>query len=321
MLGIRAYCHLDLLRLWGPVPGKIKPGNVLPYVKVVSVLPHPHIPYNEYIKLLEDDLNEADDLMKEWDPIIGAQMNEYGSLDEFWEMREIRMNYNAIRALKARFYLWIGNKEEANRYAWEIIQSGYVLGTKEGMNASISDYSFSSEHIFAIDYKKMSELVNNNFKEASGGYSKDKQYVEQLFDGGSGTFDIRFQNMWTSLILENGSKKFTIKKYWQSEDATEGRIPLIRLAEMYYIAIETGTLEEANELMWNLYIYREFDPLLFESEEELRHWLIMEYNREFYAEGQAFYAYKRMDWEDILWSFYPGSEGIYILPMPDDEIL
>lgn len=58
-LAIRAFCHFDLLRLFGPVPLKmdIKTDNKLGYVKSVTNEVHAKHTYEEFIAFLEEDLN------------------------------------------------------------------------------------------------------------------------------------------------------------------------------------------------------------------------------------------------------------------------
>ncbi|HCD92789.1 MAG TPA: hypothetical protein DEQ93_06035, partial [Odoribacter splanchnicus] len=59
----------------------------------------------------------------------------------------------------------------------------------------------------------------------------------------------------------------------------------------------------------------------FGSTEELSETLILEYNREFYGEGQAFYAYKRLGRSKIFGTSTVGSALIYVLPLPKAESL
>ena len=92
-------------------------------------------------------------------------------------------------------------------------------------------------------------------------------------------------------------------------------IPLFRLAEMYLIAMECGSIQNANDLYKEVCIARDITPVTFGSTEELLETLILEYNREFYGEGQAFYAYKRFGTSTF------GSALIYVLPLPKAESL
>ena len=40
-LGLRAFCHFDVLRLFGPMPGNVPATKILPYVKEVRTSPTP----------------------------------------------------------------------------------------------------------------------------------------------------------------------------------------------------------------------------------------------------------------------------------------
>ena len=97
-------------------------------------------------------------------------------------------------------------------------------------------------------------------------------------------------------------------------------MPMLRMSELYLIAIEsTDDLAEANSLYktymasHNVNITDEFKSLDAVKEE-----LEYEYSREFYGEGQAFYAYKRMG---VTWMLLGGgmSEASYELPVPNTE--
>ena len=96
-------------------------------------------------------------------------------------------------------------------------------------------------------------------------------------------------------------------------------IPLIRLSEMYLIAIECAPADEAAKLYATFCEARDITPSDISSPDKLREVLIKEYNKEFYGEGQAFYAYKRLGATDIYWATVPGSEATYVVPLPVKE--
>ena len=48
-LAIRAFCHFDVLRLFGPVPTNLFEGTILPYVTTVSIVPNHLVSYNDFI--------------------------------------------------------------------------------------------------------------------------------------------------------------------------------------------------------------------------------------------------------------------------------
>ena len=98
-LALRAFCHLDLLRLYGPVPGRQTDKKMLSYAQVVSREPMKVNTWKEYTEFLLKDLNDAETLLKEVD--LGEPI-----IDDYALFRQNRMNYWAVKALKARFYLW-----------------------------------------------------------------------------------------------------------------------------------------------------------------------------------------------------------------------
>ena len=48
--------------------------------------------------------------------------------------------------------------------------------------------------------------------------------------------------------------------------------------------------------------------------------LNLEYNKEFYGEGQLFFQYKRRGEKNILWSNVEGTKSVYELPIPKTEV-
>lgn len=72
-LAMRAYCHFDLLRLFGPMPTRTSTGKILPYVTTVGIDYHTHHTYQEFTELLKNDLIDAEGLLKQVDPIIPAE--------------------------------------------------------------------------------------------------------------------------------------------------------------------------------------------------------------------------------------------------------
>lgn len=198
-LGIRAYAHFDLLRLWGPVPTNVRAGTVLPYVRTVTTGYHEHLSYEEYTRLLEEDLLEAERCLKLVDPLLESSVEETKERTDFFGSRQIRMNYYAVKALQARFYLWKQDEEKANACAMEVInakdhagQPIFRLADEEDL--SELDYSLACEHIFAMHIYNLYDVVNSAFS-AEGTYEMDKTLVaNELFD--LGTTDWRWARWW-----------------------------------------------------------------------------------------------------------------------------
>lgn len=340
-LAMRAFCHFDLLRLFGPMPTKTDGSRILPYVTTVGIDYHEHHTYETYTALLEADLLQADSLLKAVDPVIPSIALEREETEEelsvsgedFLQERQIRFNYYAVKGLEARFYLWLGgadNKAKAYACAKEIIDAVdedganvFSLGTTSDI--SVGNYSFTSEHILAIYEYDLGEMSDELFAESSP-FSKARNLVtSDLFT--AGTTDIRLQ-LWAEFTAGNGSKSYTIQKFKQPAVTSTGvtafsgtnQLPLIRLSEMYFIAMECGTLAEANELYEAFCLARDIPLVEITNENQLENILIDEYNKEFYGEGQAFYAFKRLAVEDILWAQDPGNEESYVVPLPLNEV-
>lgn len=332
-LALRAYCHLDLLRLFGPMPMKTGNSTVLPYVTTVTIDYHEHHTYEEFTHLLEDDLLLADSLLKTSDPVqatvrqrdVENNVTLSVSASDFLKARHLRFNYYAVKALEARFYLWLGgseNKAKACACAKEVMdavdEEGKPVFELGSVGAFVNeDYVFSSEHIMAVYDHKLSDRSTTAFS-GNPSYTKDNNVlVPELYE--AGTTDIRYV-LWTSYTQSGGNIKWSLKKFLQKdENSAINQLPLLRLSEMYLIAMECGTIAEANELYEAFCIARDI-PVREFHEVELEDILLEEYNKEFYAEGQTFYLYKRLGVENMLWAQDPGNEEAFVVPLPLKEV-
>ncbi|WP_167610839.1 RagB/SusD family nutrient uptake outer membrane protein [Maribellus sediminis] len=316
-LGLRAYIHFDVLRLFGPVPTQAGNENILPYVTVLSKDVNPHITFSEFKILLEKDMEEAENLL--------AVAEEYGNYAGY---ESIRMSHQALKALKARAHLWFGETSEAYELATEIIGSTDLeLGTSANM--SEANYPLTVEHIFGMHEYNLRNRYNNNFGNRTLKKGSSSSQVNIELYGNTGT-DIREANLWELSTGDNGAQGYILKKYKVSASATSNafssdyrRIPLIRLSEMYLIAAETAPSVAEAKVYWSTFktsrnLANDDVP---EDHTQFVKEIVKEYRREFFGEGQAFYAYKRLNVgkEDFLW--LPANTLInYVVPLPDSEI-
>ena len=109
MLAVRAFLHFDMLRLFGPVY-KLQPqAESIPYNESSKVVALPLLPADSVIheKILRD-LDEAEGLLADSDPVIaeGPMASLEEDQDVYSRYRQLRMNYYAVQALKARVYLY-----------------------------------------------------------------------------------------------------------------------------------------------------------------------------------------------------------------------
>ena len=325
-LALRAFCHFDGLRLFGPMPTEAGSDRVLPYVKEVTNRPNAFLTYEQFTRELMGDIDEAEACLKKVDPILKqsiAALNTPSQLtDNFYGYRQMRMNYYAVCALKARVALWTGNKSQALEYARLVMNATSADGAKTFRLGTLNDCAggdkvLSSEHIFNLKVTDITSTLG-----AGTTYQKTQsQLRSQLYE--SGTTDIRFVNMWNYVYDSYWWTYYNyFVKYVQTDNMpslARNVVPLIRLYEMYLIAMECSPLGEANSLYAEMCDARNAPAVTISSQEQLKELLIKEYNREFYGEGQAFYAYKRMAAEKIYFTNEPGTKDAYVVPLPVQE--
>lgn len=320
-LALRAFLHFDLIRLFGPVPTDLDAdGAKLPYVREVSKEIKLPVSYDEYKDYLLNDLRESETLLKNYDPIVTGE----NVSDDFLIKRTCRMNYYAAKALQARAFLWYGEKENAYAAAVEVIDAKNSDGTKKFDIQSIKeafpgkDFVLYPEQIFGLYDHQLDTKYSSLFQTGLLYKGMNSQDIMKDLYGNTGK-DIRELYLWQLQYLPKGDR-FTMKKY----SVTTGvkQIPMIRLSELYFIAIETGSISNARKL-WD--DYRDsrvldikdlpIDPAQLQQE------ILTEFRKEFYAEGQLFYLYKRYNSPrgDILFA-NPRLVVNYILPLPKTEL-
>jgi starch-binding outer membrane protein, SusD/RagB family len=339
-LAIRAYCQLDVLRLFGPVPAALEEEIMLPYASSLSREPVPHISFAQYRQRLLSDLSQAEVLLRGVDPLLDYSVNDTGTLttgdfrpaDSFLAFRTIRMNYYAVKALQARAYLWFGDKAEAFEAAKTVIDAvnpddspKFRLGSAADMTGG--NLILTTEHLFALHDFNLADRYSSLFASGDLYRGTNATIVNNQLYGNTGT-DIREINLHELVVLPNGANRYILKKYKNSGTANNfaadyRRIPLLRLGEMYLIAVEAAPAATAQSLWEAFCVARNINPGIFpEDVEQLKSRLVIEYRREFYGEGQSFYAYKRVNAERpaIIWSSTLGALN-YVVPLPVNEII
>jgi hypothetical protein len=303
-LGLRAFCHLELLRWWGPIPGTQTRAKMLPYVRVISKQLNEYLTYDAYVAHLQEDLDEAERLLKDADPLhTGIPCN-----DAFYDAtRRGRLNYHAVRALKARFYLWKQEKTEAVRYASEVISADSFRLANKPEFSSPNTYILPTEHLFELEVHDLADRAIT-FRQV---FQPEQPRIMQLYE----TADARYVN-WFENYTENTQTSYVFKKYAQNHP---GKIPLIRLSEMYLIAIECNA-PGANELYQHFCDTRGCQQRNINIDRQ--NIVLTEYEREFYGEGQLFFQYKRLSIINMTWSVpVDNLPAAYVMPLPKNEII
>ncbi|NML21208.1 RagB/SusD family nutrient uptake outer membrane protein [Pseudoflavitalea sp. G-6-1-2] len=341
-LSFRAYLHFDLMRLYGPSPVDPGKGNQLAYVTEYSNQLNAHIGFSEYKEKIFKDLSEGKQLLKSVDPILNFSMSElrypgptrrFNPADLFFAYRYLRMNYYASTALEARAHLWYGDKELALTAAREVIEAKNADGTDKFPLATSAvyaskNYPLTTEQIFGMYHYNLNDIFSNNFGNATYRKGTTANTITTRLYGNTGT-DVRESSLWSVITLGNGSNNYVMRKYLPlAESSTDAdtdykQIPMLRTSEMYLIAAETAPFADGLTYFKQFRTIRNIGQLAAPADQAaLYSEIIKEYRKEFYGEGQAYYAYKRINAPKSVILFCPTSATVnYIMPMPTVEVI
>lgn len=350
-LGLRGFLHLEILRLWGDVPGRVvESAPAIPYVKNVTKNPAALVSatYRQVYDNILADLTAAEELLKD-DPITlyyNSMLNAPGRAgspgyesygepdDDFHFYRQNRFNIYAVKAAKARYYLWLGDKTEAARYAEQVIDAldpdgsaKFTLGTET--DAGFGRLTFPSEHIFAVSNSQVQATLPQVFFRA--GYdtflTQNITYLRNAYEATEQTADIRFREnrLWEEKApdVTNPTKYVYFKKYNQSGSETNAveDMPLIRLSEMYFIAVEGGNTARFRDYRVARALNITMDDEMNDPDKVMPR-LEKEYRKEFYGEGQMFFFYKRLGYTEFTWpTAYLMEANNYKLPQPESQTM
>ena len=334
---IRALCHFDILRLFGQMPQNAVKKVKLPYAEVVSIKDLPaYYDYSAFCNKLEKDLLAAEQNLAGIDPVLSSSMTYSGNADKFFDYRGLRLNYYAVKALQARYYLYTNQTDKAYEAAAAVYTANPVnLSTTNDFNnqylASPSECLFALSNNELMDYA-ISVLGMGSNQVQSTHYFISLQMMNDLYEGVDISTHAGYGMLWNTATMD-GSGNYTkalLKKYYYD---TKGEysatallnklqiIPMIRMSEIYLILMETTTdLDEANSLYVTYMQSRSVNVSeTFASLDEVKDFVVGEIRREFYAEGHMFYTYKRLGSSRMLWGATEVGEDQYILPLPDSE--
>lgn len=320
-LAIRAFIHFDLLRGWGPMnyanDPEAKNMKCIPYRVVADNSKQPLLQAKVIVDKIIKDLEDAKELLSfEKD----LDLSHYNSGD-----RHFRFNYHAVNATLARVHNYAGNKEKAKACALDVIKnSGRSL-----IDDNNGDPIMTNEVICGLSIHEMEEAMSEHFSDGEKIQTKNFIYLqtrELLFEAKTINEDIRAKS--SAFIINNGLQVATTLKYIENDNEI---IPLIRLAEMYYIACESSEGEDAAMYINNVRNKRgisKTNNINCNTEEDCINELKKEYRKEFYAEGQYFWFLKTHGLTGTLEHTVNNRDGDvtttlveenFVFPLPDRE--
>ena len=345
-LGLRAFLHFELLRLFAPAYSIGANEEAIPYVTRLTHLVTPMSTQEEAIDLILNDLDSAKVLLAN-DPIrIGTSPDpclaslpsgDYLSSDgiDSWYNRRFRFNYYAAVATMARVYLWKGDNANAltaaqeviaaqeSRFPWVDPDNLTYIGNTSSTSYRNQDRTFATEHIFALNVMNLEDLMDSYIYDGEIGMGNMNQNGLEIsaaewtdvYEGY--TADYRYQKWYASYASNMGNDRL-LAKFYQNDVTAEyfqERIPLIRLSEMYYIAAEcSGSFDYLNEVR----NHRGLTSYELSSSNDLEEEILKEYRKEFWGEGQLWYYYKRKS--ITTFSTNMTDVDLFTWPIPDTEI-
>lgn len=331
--GLRAFMHFDLVRMFGPSYTTGAATKAIPYVNTVSTKVTALSTVDEVLTSALNDLKIAEKSLKA-DPVITTNSSTNGDT-EYERDRTFKFNYYAVKLLEARIYLYKQDYSNGLAAAQEVIgQSTFhwtPLSEISTTDTKQRNMVFSEELVFSLYESGLNTNYSTYFTGSSGLYMLDENYnaLYQLYQTGT-DHDTRYEYQSTQLDALRFSCKL---KQQSSNNSYLFRMPIMRLSEAYYIAAECAAKQNNNtyavSLLNQVRDARQISAPLSETltTDQINTEIYNEYSKEFFAEGQLFYYYKRLNYQYIPIRAANGSTVIttyvtptYIFPLPDDEI-
>jgi hypothetical protein len=341
-LALRAYFHFDLLRMFGPSYASDPGALAIPYVTEFTKRITPMSTVRGALDTILIDLNQAKALLKVSDPILDAgykvgypakdsSTEESGAL--FLQNRRHRLNYYAVCGELARVYLYKGDKANALANALEVINSNKFPWTRQNdflnPDDEKKDRILYRELLFGWYIPNMKDKINEHFRNGESALYTNTNEGQNIYEtGGVGGDDFRYKQ-WFSEKSSSLGTRLQVEKYYRDGDANIHYLmaPALRLSEMYYIAAEC-TFDTDPLKAWDYFnevrFHRGIGTRITNetSKDVFMNELVKECRKEFFAEGQIFYMYKRLNRPVIGQggAAYPATNRMFVLPLPDDEI-
>jgi hypothetical protein len=244
------------------------------------------------------------------------------------------MNYYATKALEARIRLYMGDVQGAAAAAKIVVDSGkfpFVTPAAAAQAAGFRDRLYITEQVFCVRVRALRDWAEVSYFRFNGSANLKLTTTDANFKslyeagtGGTGATDLRYRY----LVEPDGGSPFP-SKFWQTyqyptldSNKLDMLVPVIRLSEMYYILAETApTAQQGVEYLNKVRVARALAQLpLTITPTVLQSEITKEYQKEFYAEGQWFYYYKRKKMVRMRFMSADIPLSKYVLPIPPTEL-
>lgn len=329
---LRAMIHFDLLRLFAPLPAEGADQRGIPYVTGYGKDTTAFSTVAVCLERILSDLATAVSELKV-DP-VNEQRGETAVDESYLQNRGYKLNYYAVRLLQARVQLYKGDYGAALEAAREVIGQRYFVWTPSHEITTPNEDSrnrvFTEELLFGV---YATDLANRYDEDFTRVFVKGDYYWGNLFETSKAGYSGDYRYVYLTSPSADSYSRYSSKLRQQTGNSLASDygniLPLLRLSEAYYIAAEaafrqTGEVTDGvgylNTVRTQRNIMEELPATL--TADEFREELRKEYAKEFIAEGQLFFYYKRLNLPSIPnlpWGV-AFTADTYIVPIPSEEI-
>jgi hypothetical protein len=318
------------MRLFACAPSMDANAKGIPYVTEYSTEVIGQKSVGETMQLIISDLLKAHDELA-YDTL--NTHDYYG--EQIYSIDRNRFGYYACCATLARAYMWIGDTQNALKYAKEVIEpldtdygKGYSWVHYTNMqqtNRNELDMAFTTEHLFQLIINDWEDIGNFYFTKDGGSDVLNPSDASALaiyeVDMGYGN-DYRYLKGYE----QDGEKRYMAKFWYLAGSTYNNRYPIIRMTEAFYIAAECLKNTNPKEAIRLLNVVRENRnlsqfPLAEElNADQIQEEIYKEYRKEFIGEcGQLFFYYKRLNLPEIKGASLRPGKQVYVLPIPTND--
>lgn len=335
-LGIRAFLHFDLVRLFGENILLNSSAQGIPYSTEFAL----KAPKFESLSLNYDhiilDLQQAEQLLGK--DSVYMTFPKVNADYPFLKDRETHFNLYAVQATLARVYLAKGDMPNAALYAQKVINSGkfQLLAKTDIGNGIERGVLFPKESIFGLYSNNYFATARDRFLLQTSFYSYDNRSdISNTYNNiQGGGHDYRWDSYFKLPASQLDKLRFVkLVDPYQANDQEYLRpaylikgINMIRLPEMYYIAAEALLPTDPAKA-------RDYFDMVLKSRGlvalkdrvpavDLTVQMITDDRyKEFIGEGQTFFNMKRLNLNITNPSnqVIPASKSIYVPPIPQIE--
>lgn len=326
-LGLRAFMHFDLLRIFTEQVTVNKEAEGIPYATEFSLNTPNFLKVSQVYDYIIADLLKAEELLSDEAQYIGKR--------DFMTMRQIHFNIHAVRATLARVYLTKGDYENALIYARKVItESGCSLLKYTELKGDVAGVLSRKETIFGV--QSSTDFYSNVYDDLwlkTSFYSLDPRpnYAEIYEANGEedyrlGAFFETQMSGFVRFIKVLDRYKVDGNEANRPSDMIQG-INMIRLPEMYYITAECyinkNNLSLAADMLDAVRISRGVTAVKRDNitAEILQNTINEERYKELVGEGQTFFNLKRQNLPitTIEGVTVTPSKNVFVVPVPDIE--